>query len=240
MIKKILLFFVSILFLSLAVGYDLEAQELLPQAKVQMVLRTSTNASFTIGDYLGKRIDNAIQRYFLVTPESSPAILQVLRDRDRLPVWNPLMPWAGEFAGKYLTGAELAWRLTHDRELKITTDSFVRNLIKCQEPDGYLGPFPKNSRLTGNNWDVWGHYHCMLGLMLYYEDTHYEPALNACRNAADLLCNTFGPGKPSMTNDSSGGQMNMAVCHGLILLYEKTGVTRYLELVKDDREFPDS
>jgi len=24
---------------------------------------------------------------------------------------------------------------------------------------------------------VWGHYHSMLGLMLYYEDTQYEPGL---------------------------------------------------------------
>jgi uncharacterized protein len=227
---RILLFIVTTLFVSFSVLHKLEAQEMLPQAKVPMALRTATNASFEISDYLGKRIDKAIQRYFLVTPESSPAILQVLRDRDRLPVRNPLMPWAGEFSGKYLTGAELLWRLTHDRELKVTTDSFVHNLVKCQEPDGYLGPFPKNSRLTGSNWDVWGHYHCMLGLMLYFEDTHYKPALNACEKAADLLCNTFGPGKPSLTNDSSGGQMNMAVCHGLILLYEKTGVERYLNL----------
>ncbi|MCX5757120.1 MAG: glycoside hydrolase family 127 protein [Candidatus Hydrogenedentes bacterium] len=72
----------------------------------------------------------------------------------------------------------------------------------------------------------------MLGLLLYCEDTACEPALDACRKAADLLFETFGPGGPTLTCDGSGGQMNMAVCHSAMLLYEKTGVPRYLDLAK--------
>jgi hypothetical protein len=200
-----------------------------PQAKIQKTFIPATNASFELGGYLNKRIDKSIQRFLLETPESSPAILQVLRDRDRIPERKPLVPWAGEFAGKYLTGAELVWRLTRDPALKETIDTFVRDFISCQDPNGYLGPFPKETRLTGKNWDVWGHYHSMLGFMLYYEDTQYEPALKACKKIADLLIKTFGPGKPSLTCDGEGGQMNMAVCHSLILLYEKTGEARYLD-----------
>lgn len=208
--------------------------ELNSQVKVDTkkspVLNPATDASYELGGYLRKRIDKSISRYLLETPESSPAILQVLRDRDRLPVRKPLVPWAGEFAGKYLTGAVLVHRLTHNTELKNAIDSFVQDLIACQSMDGYIGPFSKDTRLTGKNWDVWGHYHCILGLMLYYEDTQYGPALEACEKAADLLCDTFGHGGPSLTNDDAGGQMNMAVCHGLVLLYKKTGKDRYLEL----------
>ncbi|MDQ1257457.1 MAG: uncharacterized protein QG656_2062 [Candidatus Hydrogenedentes bacterium] len=203
-----------------------------PEEKTQPVLHTATQAQFDLQGYLRGRIDRGIRRYYLETPESSPAILQVLRDRDKTPVRDPLVPWAGEFAGKYLTGSELNWRLTRDPELKAVIDGFVLDLIACQEPDGYLGPFPKSSRLTGGNWDVWGHYHCMYGLMLYYEDTQYEPALDACRKAADLLFETFGPGGPTLTCDGSGGEMNMAVCHALVLLYKKTGVQRYLDLAQ--------
>ena len=210
---------------------ELSAQEKI-EIKQPHLLKPSAEQSFAIEGYLRQRINKSIQNYFLVTPESSPAILQLLRDRDRLPVRKPLMPWAGEFAGKYLTGGELVWRLTHDEKLKQTLDQFASDLIACQASDGYLGPFPKESRLTGKNWDVWGHYHCMFGLMLYYEDTQYAPALKACEKAADLLCQTFGPGKPTLTCDEQGGQMNMAVCHGLILLYEKTGIKRYLDLVE--------
>lgn len=202
----------------------------IPQTRGQVELRPAENVTFNLSGYLRTRVDKSIQRYFLVTPESSPAILQVLRDRDRSPKRKPLMPWAGEFAGKYLTGAVMTWRLTHDMELKKTIDAFVRELIACQEPDGYLGPFSREIRLTGKHWDVWGHYHSMLGLLLYYEDTQFAPALQACEKIADLLCNTFGHAGPSLTCDGEGGQMNMAVCHGLLLLYKKTGVQRYLDL----------
>lgn len=199
---------------------------------VDPVLQPARGAQYALQGYLHRRIQRVIERFFTVVPESSPAILQVLRDRDRTPVRDPLVPWAGEFAGKYLTAAQLTWRLTHDENLKKTIDTFVRDLIACQDPDGYLGPFPKSSRLTGGNWDVWGHYHCMLGLMLYYEDTGFEPALETCKKAADLLCKTFGPGGPTLTCDGSGGEMNMAVCHALVLLYKKTNIPRYLDLAK--------
>jgi DUF1680 family protein len=188
--------------------------------------------SLELSGYLRERIDRLIRRYYCETPESSPAILQVMRDRDKTPVRDPLMPWAGEFAGKYLTGAQLAWRLTGDSTLKTVIDGFAHDLVACQGPDGYLGPFNKDTRLTGSNWDVWGHYHCILGLLLYYEDTGWEPALEACKKAGDLLFETFGPGGPSLTCDGSGGQMNMAICHGMMLLYMKTGVQRYLDLAK--------
>lgn len=227
--KKIIIYLSIITAFLLVSKNEIKAQGNV-EIKQKALLFPATNASFELDGYLRKRIDRSIQNYFLETPESSPAILQVLRDRDRLPLRKPLMPWAGEFAGKYLTGAEMVWRLTSNTELKKTIDQFVHDLIACQDANGYLGPFPKETRLTGKNWDVWGHYHCMYGLMLYYEDTGYEPALKACKKAADLLCETFGPGKPSLTCDGEGGQMNMAVCHGLILLYKKTGISKYLDM----------
>ncbi|GMV91235.1 MAG: hypothetical protein AMXMBFR82_10130 [Candidatus Hydrogenedentota bacterium] len=213
--------------------YDWDTPAQAPPADaVAPALNSIPAAQYNLQGYLRTRIDKAIQRYLLETPESSPAILQVFRDRDKTPVRDPLVPWAGEFAGKYLTCAQLTWRLTQDPALKERIDSFVADLIACQADNGYLGPFPESSRLIGGNWDVWGHYHCMLGLMLYYEDTAYEPALDACEKAADLLFETFGPGGPTLTNDGAGGQMNMAVCHALVLLYKKTGVPRYLDLAK--------
>jgi DUF1680 family protein len=203
-----------------------------PQPAAMAALRSIPGLRVDLGGYLHDRIDRIVRNWFLVVPESSPAILQVFRDRDKRPVREPLMPWAGEFAGKFLTAGELNWRVTRDPALRKTIDAFARDLIACQAENGYLGPFPAEARLTGSNWDVWGHYHCMLGLMLYYEDTAYEPALDACRKMGDLLFETFGPGGPTLTCDGSQGQMNMAVCHGLLLLYEKTGVERYRRLAE--------
>ncbi|MDX9973520.1 MAG: glycoside hydrolase family 127 protein [FCB group bacterium] len=204
----------------------------LPKQAVAPTFRSIPTAEIELQGYLRERIDRIVKNWFQIVPESSPAILQVFRDRDRRPVREPLMPWAGEFAGKFLTSGELNWRVTRDPELRKTLDAFARDLIACQAENGYLGPFPAEARLTGGNWDVWGHYHCMLGLLLYYEDTQDEFALTACRKMGDLLFETFGPGGPSMTCDGSQGQMNMAVCHGLLLLYEKTGVERYRQLAE--------
>ncbi len=201
-----------------------------PELAMEPVLAPAADVTYRLEGHLGQRIDKVIDNWFLTLPESSPAILQVLRDRDRTPLREPLVPWAGEFAGKFLTSAQLTWRLTRDERLEAMIRRFVRDLIDCQAPNGYLGPFPAETRLTGSNWDVWGHYHCMLGLLLHYEDTGHKPALDACRKMADLLCNTFGPGGPTLTNDGSQGQMNMAVCHSLLLLYAKTGEERYREL----------
>jgi DUF1680 family protein len=203
-----------------------------PTNTLEPNLQRAKESHTEINGYLRERIDRIIDRWFLITPESNPAILQVLRDRDKTPLRDPLMPWAGEFAGKFLTGAQYNWRLTHDEKLKAMIDAFVRDLLACQMENGYVGPFPESSRLTGGNWDVWGHYHVMLGLMLYYEDTGDESALAACKKIGDILFETFGPGGPTLTNDGGGGQMNMSVCHGLVLLYKKTGIKRYLELAE--------
>jgi hypothetical protein len=59
------------------------------------------------------------------------------------------MPWAGEFAGKHLTASVLVYRATGDKRLLAATKGFVREFIAAQDADGYLGPFPKKERLTG-------------------------------------------------------------------------------------------
>src|SRR6185312_3938519 len=80
-------------------------------------------------------------QWLLPAPGANPAMLAMFRDRDRRP-HRDLLPWSGEFAGKYLTGATAVLRLTGDPELKRHLERFVRALVACQDADGYLGPFP--------------------------------------------------------------------------------------------------
>ena len=68
--------------------------------------------------------------------------------------------------------------------------------------------------------------------MLFYEITQSKPALEACEKIADLIIETFGSGQSSLTHDGQGGQMNMAICHGLVLLYEKTGQEKFLDFAE--------
>src|SRR4051794_23813089 len=54
------------------------------------------------------------QQWLMVAPDANPAMLEMFRDRDRQPR-RGMQPWAGEFAGKYLTGAVQVYRVTHDK-----------------------------------------------------------------------------------------------------------------------------
>ena len=107
-------------------------------------------------------------------------MLEVFADRDTLP-YRDMMPWAGEYAGKYLTAAVQVWNLNHDEALGTWIERFVEVLIGLQAKDGYLGPWPIDCRLTNVSphhqdnrmvaWDTWGHYHIMLALIFWYEST---------------------------------------------------------------------
>ena len=182
------------------------------------------------------------RQWLLIAPDSNPGMLEMFRDRDRQPL-RAMEPWAGEFAGKYLTGAVQVYRVTHDAELRKYLDGFVRELCSLQDEDGYLGPWPRGARLTGTapnvgkgvaggTWDAWGHYHIMVGLLAWSEETHDENALRTAARIGDLLCQRFlGQQKPRLV-DIGSTEMNLAPVHSLCLLYRATGETRYLELAK--------
>src|SRR5689334_10328332 len=101
---------------------------------------------FALGGLLGRRLAANEAQWLLVAPEANPGMLQLLRDRDRQPV-RDLVPWAGEFAGKYLTAGALCLRLTASAALRDYLAGFVAGLIAAQDGDGYLGAFPKAYRL---------------------------------------------------------------------------------------------
>ncbi len=190
-------------------------------------------ARFEMDGWISGYLDGVIHNWLMIAPDANPAMLQMFRDRDRTPP-RDLLPWSGEFAGKYLTGAVQVYRLTHDPGLKEYLSRFVADLIACQDEDGYLGPWPKNSHLTGKDtWDAWGHYHVMLGLLLWHQETGDLKALHAAKRIADLLCNKFLGAKPgNRLVDLAPTEINLAPIHSLCILYRETGEDRYLSLAK--------
>jgi uncharacterized protein len=181
------------------------------------------------------------RNWLLPAPEANPAILAMFADRDRVP-YRDLLPWSGEFAGKYVTGATQILRTTGDGPLRDHLHRFIAQLIALQDADGYLGPFSKGNRLTGSapniggkdggTWDAWGHYHTMLGLLLWHEATGDAAALAAACKIGDLFCHRFlGDQHPRLV-DTGSTEMNLAPAHGLCLLYEQTGQKRYLDLAR--------
>lgn len=210
--------------------------------KVAPQLRVPPDTGFKIGGILGERMEANVRNWLLAAPDANPAMLQIFRDRDRPPK-RDLVPWAGEFPGKYLISATQALRLTRDARLREYLVAFVKQLVAAQDRDGYLGPFPRSERLLGKGlWDLWGHYHCMLGLVRWYQLTGDREALGAARRAADLTCQTFLDGDRRVVQAGSE-EMNQSLAHVLCLLHEEGGEERYLRLAREierDWETPPS
>jgi hypothetical protein len=145
-------------------------------------------------------------------------------------------PWIGEHVGKWMHAATLAWAYTGDPALRAKLDRVAAELVKAQEPDGYLGTYVPATRFglfEGADWDVWSHKYCLIGLLTYHQYTGNEAALNACRKMGDLLIATFGPGKKSIL--SAGTHVGMAatsVLEPVVVLYRFTGDDRYLDFAR--------
>lgn len=209
--------------------------------EVDPALETPSQIHLEFTGFVGSRLVANLEGWELRTPSANPALIEMFYDRDRKPS-RDLLPWHGEFVGKYLCSSILSHRILRDPRQKELIQNVVRRFIASQGDNGYLGPFPEGSRLTGLRegegflqtqlWDVWGHYWAIQALILYYEDFGDEAALEAATKAADLIVRTYLDKPLDMTNDGSVGQMNYAVIHAFALLYRITGKTDYLNMAR--------
>ncbi len=203
-----------------------------------------------LGGKLGRLVENITDAWLLTIRETNPAILAMYRDTERRPL-RDLLPWSGEFAGKYLTGAALLYDLTGDERLGRYLQGFADALLDCQQADGYLGPWPPGHHLTGRSaemaylydknsapqrietWDAWAHYHLMLGLLTWYRAAGDARALAGTVRIAELLRRTFyGPNGRRLW-DMGCQDMNLAPIHAFLLLYRVTGNADYLAFAKE-------
>ncbi len=179
---------------------------------------------------MGVRLDAIVRNWLIPAPDANPGMLEMMRLRDRKPPYEDPVPWAGEFVGKYLASCVRACRMSGDPQLRVVTERVMRELIRTQAVDGYLGPFPDKHLL--DRWDLWGHYHCMLAMVLWADDAGDAEALEAATKAADLMCRTFLD-TDKHVYDAGSYEMNMAVIHILGPLYRRTGNPAYLRLMRE-------
>ncbi|MEN6536046.1 MAG: beta-L-arabinofuranosidase domain-containing protein [Bryobacteraceae bacterium] len=197
--------------------------------KVHATFQAPANTRFEFGGVVGTRLKANLENWELRAPVSNPALVQMFYDRDRKPSRN-LLPWSGEFIGKYLCSSILSYRALRNPRQKRMIDRLTASLIGSQGPDGYLGPFDRENRLTGKNWDIWGHYWAIRALLLYHEEFGSKESLDAATRAADLLAAKFLDKDFRFTNDGSFGQMNYSVIHAFTQLYRMTGKPSYLAM----------
>ncbi|MCQ2429583.1 MAG: glycoside hydrolase family 127 protein [Clostridia bacterium] len=148
--------------------------------------------------------------------------------------------WHGEFPGKLLTGVAKTYLLHNDPVTREIGDSMVASLKEAQGPDGYLGPWNDRERFdldvtrdpnaTGK-WDTWGHFHCIYGLVRWYQATGNTDALDVAVKAADCVYDYFIAGNRPIAGQK-WAETNLAIGYGFAVLYEETGDEKYLEAAK--------
>jgi DUF1680 family protein len=188
------------------------------------------HARYKFGGVVGERIAANTDQWLVRAPTANPGLLAMFRLRDLQPT-PQLVPWAGEFVGKYLLSAIQAQRMTENARLQATTAAVVKELIDSQAEDGYLGPFPRDERLL-KHWDLWGHYHIIQALLAQHEQTGDPRALEACCRAADLVCQVYLDTERRMLAAGSD-EMNLAIIHALGMLYRRSGQPRYLQMMRE-------
>lgn len=203
--------------------------------KVAPTMERLARPEIRLAGPLQNQIHGVVENWLLPLPKRNTGMLGMFQHRDQEPYRN-LLAWSGEFAGKYLTSGTETLRLTGDPRLKATLQTFVDDMAARQDPDGYLGPFPKANHLTGwapntwgnggATWDAWGHYHAIVGLLDWHEETGDTKALTTARKIGDLLSEFFAKRTVASTGSP---EMNQAIVHGLALLHRKTGEPKYLE-----------
>ena len=140
--------------------------------------------------------------------------------------------WQTEFWGKYMLSAVPFAFYTHDEALKAKIAASVKEVISNQEPDGYIGNYPKDRRAAGG-WDLWGNKYTMLGLMTWHEYTGDKAALAAAERLARYVMGIFGPGKRNLNETGCWrGLPSCSMLEVIVKIYERTGNKDYLDFAR--------
>ena len=188
------------------------------------------HGQFSFTGPVGERVEANVDNWLLRAPQSNPGMLEMFQMRDRQPV-PQLVPWAGEFVGKYLISAVQALRMTDDPRLFVQVSNVVTAFIATQAEDGYLGPFPKGHAAPQELGSL-GPLPCALRLALWHEHTGDPAALAAARKAGDLVCQTYLDTSRRVF-DAGDSEMNMSILTGMAMLYRLTGEPRYLRMARE-------
>ena len=140
--------------------------------------------------------------------------------------------WQTEFWGKYMLSAVPFAYYTSDAALKARIAASVKEVVSNQEPDGYIGNYPKDRR-ADKGWDLWGNKYTMRGLVEWYDYTGDKEALAAAERLARYVMGIFGPGKRNLNETGCWrGLPSCSMLEVIVRLYERTGNRDYFEFAK--------
>ncbi len=168
---------------------------------------------------------------------AAKALQGTLGDADRK---MPGYPFDGTDLYKVIEGASYALSVRPDPKLDAYVDSLIAKIAAAQEPDGYLYPARTINPAKPHAWagterwqlekvdshELYEVGHLAEAAVAHYQATGKRSLLNIATKFADLLVNTFGPGKRAIWPGHQITEMALAK------LYRVTGKEEYLNLSK--------
>ena len=157
----------------------------------------------------------------------------------------------GEFRGipyddsdvyKVIEGAAYSLALASNPKLDKYLDVVIAKIVAAQEPDGYLYtarrlfPPEKMPGMSGKTrWsnlasshELYNVGHLYEAAAAHFQATGKRTLLDVATKNADMLCQTFGPGKDQLKEPPGHEEIEIGLCK----LYRVTGRQRYLDLAK--------
>jgi inosose dehydratase len=177
--------------------------------------------------YLLKRYDN--YKDWMLEPFQHRGVEWVIEPRrDK----KGELPWAGEYAGKWLDAASLTAASSQHAQLAKYAAAFAAALTTSQDSDGYLGIEVPAKRGENSEWDLWNIKYALTGLLTRYEIHGDQACLDAARKGADWVIQQYGmvvdKNSPIFQSPEDGG-VGVNVIDEFVRLYQLTGESRFIK-----------
>lgn len=164
----------------------------------------------------------------------------VLRGEDITDKKAPGYPFDDTDVYKVIEGAAYTLSVHPDPKLDAYVDSLIAKIGAAQEKDGYLYTTRTIDPVNPHRWagtkrwelekvdshELYDLGHLYEAAVAHYQATGKRNLLDIALKTADLLTQTFGPGKQSIWPGHQITEM------GLVKLYRVTGEQKYLDLAK--------
>lgn len=146
--------------------------------------------------------------------------------------------WRGEFWGKTMRGACMAYKYTKDEVLYEILKESVEEIISSQGENGRISAYSEDKEFYG--WDMWGRKYVMLGMIYFYEicrNTDLKQAiLFSLKKQLDYITDRIGDKEGQIdiraTSNIWGSVNSSTILEPVMYIYKLTKEKRYLDFAK--------
>lgn len=138
--------------------------------------------------------------------------------------------WGAEISGNYWSGyIQYAYTLNDKEMIDIATD-WVNKMLTKQREDGYLGTYDTPDANVYEDYNAWGTFCVMRGLIAFYEVTGRKDVLDAIHKCMLWYTRVWA-------GDKKTSYAGPTIIEPMVFIYELTGDERLLAFAEEYAEF---